>query len=259
MTKRKLVFAANWKMNKSLKDTPVFVQDLSSRLRDLKTAVAYETVIAPQATHLTTLISAAQGKNLFASSQNAGTAKSGAFTGEISPVVLKEIGCDWAILGHSERRHVYQETDALISQRLKAVLAEGLTPILCIGELIGERKANQTFTVVERQLSILKSFAKDELKTLVIAYEPVWAIGTGETATPEQAQEVHAHIRGWLSKELGQELANSMRILYGGSVKAENSETIMAKPDIDGLLVGGASLEAPSFYGVIANGLKGKE
>lgn len=255
---RKLLFAANWKMNKSFASGPTFINELSTQLQSLKSPVSYETVVAPQATHLATMVSAAKGKALAISAQNAGTAKSGAFTGEISPSILKEIGCHWVILGHSERRHVFLETDEMISQRLKAVLEEELTPILCVGELISERKANQTFSVVDRQLSILKSFAKPALKSLVIAYEPVWAIGTGETATPEQAQEVHAHIRGWLSKELGQELANSTRILYGGSVKAENSQTIMAKPDIDGLLVGGASLEVPSFFGVISNGLKGK-
>lgn len=259
MSSRKLVFAANWKMNKSLGETAPFASDLSKSLKDIRTKVSYEVVIAPPATHLTTLIAAVSGTPLEVSSQNAGTAKSGAFTGELSPVVLKEMGCHWVILGHSERRHVYKETDELISQRLKAVLAESLTPIFCVGELISERKANETFKVVDRQLSILKSFSKEELKSLVIAYEPVWAIGTGEVATPEQAEEVHLHIRGWLSSNLGQELGNSLRILYGGSVKADNSRLIMAKPNVDGLLVGGASLEAASFFGVIANGLKGKE
>ncbi len=256
---RKLVFAANWKMNKSLKETAPFAVDLSAKLKDVNSKVAYEVVVAPPATHLTTLVAATNGTKLQVSAQNSGTAKSGAFTGELSPVVLKEIGCNWVILGHSERRHVYKETDQLIQERLKASLAEGLTPIFCVGELITERKANETTKVVDRQLSILKSFSKDELKNLVIAYEPVWAIGTGEVATPEQAEEVHLHIRGWLSSNLGQELGNSLRVLYGGSVKGDNAAAIMAKPNVDGLLVGGASLEANSFFSVIANGLKGKE
>lgn len=256
---RKLVFAANWKMNKAVKETAPFACDLLGKLKDVNSKVGYEVVVAPPATHLTTLIGAAKGTPIQVSAQNCGTAKNGAFTGEISPVVLQEIGCRWVILGHSERRHVYKETDQLIAERLKAALTEKMVPIFCVGELITERKANETTKVVDRQLSVLKSFSKDELKDLVIAYEPVWAIGTGEVATPEQAEEVHLHIRSWLSSNLGQELANSMRILYGGSVKADNASAIMAKPNVDGLLVGGASLEANSFFGVIANGLKGKE
>lgn len=257
MTKRIPVFAANWKMNKAVADVAPYVKGLVDQLSHApaKVGVGFQVVIAPPATHLPALRLVTSGSTIDASAQNCGTAKTGAFTGEVSPVILKELGVKWAITGHSERRHVFKEDDALVFSRTKAALDEGLSVIFCIGEKIEERKANQTFTVIERQLAVLKQLAPAQLSNVAIAYEPVWAIGTGENATPGQAQEVHVHIRDWVNKNLGQNVAQAVRILYGGSVKPENSKDIMAEADVDGLLVGGASLDATSFASVIKNGL----
>lgn len=257
MAKRIPVFAANWKMNKAVADIAPYVKGLADQLSHApaKLGEGFQVVIAPPATHLAALRQMTTTSPFEASSQNCGTAKSGAFTGEISPVVLKELGVKWSITGHSERRHVYKEDDALVYARTKCALDEGLSVIFCVGEKIEERRANQTFTVVERQLAWLKQVPQNQLPQVVIAYEPVWAIGTGENATPGQAEEVHRHIRMWVNKNLGPVTAESVRILYGGSVKAENSKDIMAEADIDGLLVGGASLDATSFASVIKNGL----
>jgi len=244
------IFAANWKMNKSVKETPEFVPRLKAELVSAP-AVPYEVIIAPSATHLSALAGALRGTTWKLSGQNCGQAKSGAYTGETSPVVLKELGCEYVILGHSERRHVYGEKDSLVLARLKAAVEEGLKVILCVGEKLEERKANQTFAVLDTQLAILKGLSLGS--QLVVAYEPVWAIGTGENASPEQAQEAHAYIR----KNLGPAGATTA-ILYGGSVKPDNAAAILGKPDVDGFLVGGASLEPGSFAGVIKNGLQSR-
>lgn len=245
-------------MNKAVAETGEFVSRFKALLADIPGTAgkSYEVVIAPPATHLATLALAVKGTAMEVGGQNCGTARAGAFTGEISPAVLKEVGCSHVILGHSERRHVYKEDDALIAARAKAALDEGLKVIFCVGEVLAERKENKTFQRVETQLSVLldKAFV-NSWPRLVIAYEPVWAIGTGETATPQQAQEVHAFIRKWVSdKGLGKEAA-ALRILYGGSVKPENSGQIMSQPDVDGLLVGGASLDPTAFAGIVKNGL----
>lgn len=254
--KRTPVFAANWKMNKALSDVAPYCAGLRDKLSGTNgLGETYQVVIAPPATHLASMVATTLNSKVEVSAQNSGTAKSGAFTGEISPVTLKELNVGWTILGHSERRHVYKEDDALVIARTKAAFEEGLKVIFCVGEKIEERKAGKTNTVVETQLSVLKQLPPANLKNLVIAYEPVWAIGTGETATPKQAQEVHAFIRSWLARLLGSEVAGQMRILYGGSVKPDNSKEIMAEPDVDGLLVGGASLDPTSFASLIQNGL----
>lgn len=252
-SQRTPIFIANWKMNKSLKDVKAFAPAFNQALSGF--SKSFEVVLAPPAIYLGALTDTLSGTALKASAQNCGTAKSGAFTGEISPVMLKDFGVQWVILGHSERRHVYKEDDALVLARLKAALAEGLNVVLCVGEKIEERKSNQTFQVIEKQLSILKEVPQADYGKILIAYEPVWAIGTGENATPEQAQEVHAFIRKWVSEKCNTAFAASVRVLYGGSVKPENSGQIMVKPDVDGLLVGGASLEPASFAGVVRNGL----
>jgi len=249
-TMRTPIFAANWKMNKSVKETPDFVPALQNALAAAP-QIPYEVLIAPPATHLAVLGTAMRGTTYKLGSQNCGQAKSGAYTGEISPVVLKELGCDFVILGHSERRHVYGETDKLVLARLTAAVAEGLKVILCVGEKLEERKANKTFSVIDTQLAILSGLTLGS--QLVIAYEPVWAIGTGENASPEQAQEVHAYIR----KGLGAAGTNTP-ILYGGSVKPDNAAALLGKPDVDGFLVGGASLEPGTFAGVIKNGLESR-
>ena len=243
------LFAANWKMNKLVKEVTPFFQALQETLKDVKGD--YDVMIAPPATHLT---SVPKGSAFHLGSQNCGTTKFGAFTAEISPVVLKELGCQWVIVGHSERRHIYKEDDGLVLARMKAGLTEGLKVVLCVGETLQERKAGKTSNVVETQLAIL-SKAWDRV---VIAYEPVWAIGTGENATPEQAEEVHSFIRGWVTQRTSANVANELRILYGGSVKPENSQALMAQKNVDGFLVGGASLDPVIFAGVIRNGLKSR-
>ena len=253
------LFVANWKMNKFLSETAAYVPKLADNLADVKKKMGseYEVVLAPPATHLTTLIKAVENTKLRVGAQNCGTAKSGAFTGEISPAVLNEIGCPWVILGHSERRHVYKEDNALVQARLKAAVEEGLNVIFCVGELLQERKAGKTTSVIADQLGILtkNQIPPFAFSRIVVAYEPVWAIGTGENATPEQAEEVHLFIRNWFSEKFTRSEADALRILYGGSVKPENSGDIMAQKDVDGLLVGGASLDPVSFAKVIKNGL----
>jgi triosephosphate isomerase (TIM) len=251
------VYAANWKMNKALAEVEGFVGTLRKRLSELprRAGVDYETVVAPTALHLPLLVKAAAGSPIQPSAQNCGYEKAGAFTGEISPETLKELGCPWVILGHSERRHVFQESDALIAKRLKAALDCGLKVILCVGEKLEARQSGKTLEVVAGQLSLLKDagFA-GRWDQLVLAYEPVWAIGTGETATPAQAQEAHAFIRKWVSG-VAPQAALALRILYGGSANAANSAVLMRETDVDGLLVGGASLDANSFADLIRNGL----
>ena len=253
------LFAANWKMNKAVSEVRPFMLALLEGLHVLsaKAGTHYEVMIAPPATHLMTAREATQNTPIQIGAQNCGHAPSGAFTGEISPVVLKELGCPWVILGHSERRHLYLEDDNRVLGRLQAALKEGLLPILCVGETLPERKAGQTMAVVERQLGILKN-AEFAGKSIVIAYEPVWAIGTGENATPDQAQEVHQFIRNWLKTHFSPAFSEKTRILYGGSVKPENSASLMREPDVDGFLVGGASLDAKSFLGIAENGLKSR-
>ncbi|NDC25316.1 MAG: triose-phosphate isomerase [Proteobacteria bacterium] len=237
-----------------------FIADLNRELELLKGKVAqdFEVVIAPPATHLLPAVDSSKNTAIQIGAQNCGHAKSGAFTGEISPQVLKEIHCEWVILGHSERRHLYLEDDARILGRLKAAWDEQLKVILCVGETLPERKGQRTTQVVERQLQILREASGIPEDRLVVAYEPVWAIGTGENATPDQAQEVHQFIRNWLKSNFSNSASEKTRILYGGSVKPDNSQELMGKPDVDGFLVGGASLEVSSFLGIIKNAFKSR-
>jgi triosephosphate isomerase len=253
------IFAANWKMNKFVRETSEFVDKFKASLSDcpLKAGTDFEVILAPSPTHLAVLGSALEGTPYHLAGQNCGIAKFGAYTGESSPAVMKELGCDWVLAGHSERRHIFKEEDALILSRVRAGLEEGLNVMLCVGEILQDRRSGKTFKTVETQLSILKqNLPAGALERMAIAYEPVWAIGTGENATPQQAQEVHAFIRNWLAEKWNFEESTKIRILYGGSVKPENSAQIMAQKDVDGLLVGGASLDPTVFAGVIKNGLK---
>ncbi len=254
------VFAANWKMNKSLAESGQFIAALISKLGSASADIAtrFELVVAPPYTHLGVLADSAVGTRIQISSQNCGVAKNGAFTGEISPSVLRELGCDWTIIGHSERRHVFKEDDGMLLLRTRAAIEEKLSIIFCIGETLEDRRAGKTMQVLGTQLKLLSQLNPGILTPLVLAYEPVWAIGTGETATPGQAQEVHAFIREWLTKNFSTEVAGSLRILYGGSVKPENAAAIMSQNDVDGLLVGGASLDPEAFSGIVIEGLKGK-
>jgi triosephosphate isomerase (TIM) len=255
------IFVANWKMNKLVRELPEYVTRLKGLLGEgpLTLGIDFEVVIAPSSAHLTALGKCLEGTGLRAGAQNSGAAKFGAYTGEVSPSVIKELGAEWVILGHSERRHVFKEEDLLILSRVRAALEEGLSVLLCVGEVLQDRKAGKTFKTIETQLSILKqALPQGSFQRMMIAYEPVWAIGTGENATPQQAEEVHAFIRNWFSEKCSADEAGRLKILYGGSVKPENSAQIMGQKDVDGLLVGGASLDPVTFASVIRNGLKSR-
>ena len=212
-----------------------------------------EVVIAPVFTALKTVADRLEGSNINVSAQDCAIQNDfGAHTGEIAPVMLKDVGCSHAIIGHSERRQFYGETDETVNKKSHAALSAGLTAIVCVGELLAEREAGNAETVVKTQLlGGLQGLTVSDLERIIIAYEPVWAIGTGKTATPEQAQEMHGFIRSVLAETHGDEAANSIRILYGGSVKPDNIQALMSNADVDGALVGGASLEEESFAKIV--------
>jgi len=246
---RRPIIAGNWKMNNNSAESV----ELVSRLKEMISgAKEVEVVVAPPYTVLSAVATAIKGSTIALSSQNIFWEEKGAFTGEISPAMLKDVGCQYAIIGHSERRQYFGETNETVNKRLKAALGASLTPIVCIGETLEEREADKTLTVIEQQLKEgLAGISSGEMERVVIAYEPVWAIGTGKTATPEQAQEVHQFIRGILAQVFGEGVAEGIRILYGGSVKPDNVDQLMSQKDIDGALVGGASLKADSFARII--------
>jgi triosephosphate isomerase len=240
--------AGNWKMNMT-ESTGV---ELVKALAAAKPAGSVEVAVCPPFVYLAAIHHTIAGSHVKLGAQNVYFEAKGAFTGEISCSMLKDVGCEYVILGHSERRHILNESDKLINAKVKAAIAAGLKPILCVGELLEDRDGGRTEKVIETQLvGGLEGMTADQLKNLVIAYEPVWAIGTGRTATPDQAQEVHQFIRGWLKGKFGNDFAQGVRIQYGGSVKADNAKEIMAKPDVDGALVGGASLKANDFQQII--------
>lgn len=246
---RTKLIAGNWKMYKTPDQTRDFFQAflplVAKHTRD-------EILICPPFVDLQAAIESAKGSNVLVGAQNVHWANEGAFTGEISPVVLLDIGVTHVIIGHSERRQYFGETDDTVNLRLKNALETGLTPIVCVGEVLEEREANLTEDVLRRQCT--RAFHKISTKKagkLVVAYEPVWAIGTGKTATPQLASEAHAVIRGEAAKTFGPEFANQLRILYGGSVKPENAKTLMSEEEIDGALVGGASLDPKSFAAIV--------
>jgi triosephosphate isomerase len=256
---RRPLIAGNWKMNLTLADARRLVERLRAALTE--PAVA-EVAVCPPAVYLMPMAKALDGSSIRLGAQNLYHEPSGAFTGEISAAMLKDAGCTYCILGHSERRHsigparpgggVYGEDDAFINRKVKAALASGLTPILCVGETLVGRETQQTEPVLRRQIEGgLEGLKPADVRALVVAYEPVWAIGTGRNATPEQAQEAQRFIRGLLERMFGAEIAASLRILYGGSVKASNAAALTACDDVDGALVGGASLAAEEFVGII--------
>jgi len=246
---RKTIIAGQWKMYKNLKDG----QDLAVALRrDLYKIENVDIVICPPFTLLAYLADALETSNIGVGGQDLYWQEEGAFTGEVSPTMLKDAGCQYVIIGHSERRQFFGETNETVNKKIKAALKCGLTPIVCVGENLQEREANKTFKVIEDHVNNgLSGISASDVLKLVVAYEPVWAIGTGKTATPEQAQEVHKFIRDLLKKNYSQEVADSVRIQYGGSVKPENIIELMNKPDVDGALVGGASLKADSFSAIV--------
>ena len=247
---RKKIIAGNWKMNKNLSEAIQLVSDLKSKLAG--ETIDAEVVVAPPFIALEAVNSLIKGTNIKLSAQNMHFEDSGAFTGEISADMLKSIGCTYAILGHSERRTIFGENDEMINSKVKQAFNKDLIPILCCGESLEERENDQTFEVVEKQLRVgLSGLSPEQIGRIVIAYEPIWAIGTGKTATPEQAQEVHAEIRKLLADLTDDNISQNVTIQYGGSVKPENSGELLSKPDIDGALVGGACLKAQSFTDII--------
>ncbi len=248
---RKPFAAGNWKMNTNSKTGVALANSLAegaSNVAGKDVTVA----VCPPFVYLQSIVKALHNSNIAVGAQDLYFESDGAFTGEISVAMLKDIGCTYCLCGHSERRHVIGETDEIVNKKVIAAINGGLLPILCVGELLEERKAGKTNEVVTRHIEKgLAGLNNEKVQAVTIAYEPVWAIGTGLTATPEQAQEVHKFIRNLLGKMYGEKIAGEMRILYGGSVKASNTAELMAKPDVDGVLVGGASLKAEDFLGII--------
>ena len=243
------VIAGNWKMYKTAAESCAFVKEFQPLVAGV---AGVEIVLSPPFPSLSAVAALTAGTNVGVASQNVHFAAEGAFTGEVSPGMVKDAGAGYAIIGHSERRQFFAETDENVNRKVKAVLASGLVPIICLGETLPEREAGKTYDVVERQLRAgLSGVAAAEVPAVIVAYEPVWAIGTGKTATPGQAQEVHAFLRRLLKEVFGDPAAAKVRILYGGSVKPENIALLMAQPDIDGALVGGASLKATAFAGIV--------
>jgi len=245
---RRPFVAGNWKMNLNQAEAVKLVRELAEELK----SNAVEVGVCPPFVYLTSVAGAIGDAEIRLGAQDVYFESNGAFTGEISCQMLQDVCCEYVILGHSERRHVIGETDQLIHRKLQAVINSGLKPILCVGETIEQRDAGRTEKVVQEQLAGgLGDLSAAQLGNLVIAYEPVWAIGTGRNATPDQAQDVHRFIRGWLTQKFGPQFAQSVRIQYGGSVKPSNAGELMAQTDIDGALVGGASLKAADFLGII--------
>ncbi|SFN01394.1 triose-phosphate isomerase [Thermodesulforhabdus norvegica] len=255
MVRRKNLIAANWKMHKTVSEAVGFVRELQ---KSVGTFDDREVLIAPPFTALLAVSKELSREDFFLGGQNCHWEEKGAYTGEVSVPMLKDVGCRYVIVGHSERRHIFKEDDEVINKKVRAAVKWGLVPILCVGEMLEEREAGKTFEIVSDQLEKgLKDVDLLDGRSVVIAYEPVWAIGTGRTATPEQAQEVHSFIREKLSGSYGKDIAHSVRILYGGSVKPSNVDDLMKEEDVDGLLVGGASLEVESFRRIIEYQQKG--
>ncbi len=249
MTQRTPFIAGNWKMHRTPKESVALAREMVAKVGSAK---GVEVAIAPTFTALQAVGEALAGSGVKLAAQNVHFEAQGAFTGEISAPMLREVGCAYAIIGHSERRQYFGETDEVVAKRARAAIAQGLGAIVCVGELLAEREAGKTLEVIERQLrGGLSGMSADEAKNLVIAYEPVWAIGTGKVATPAQAQEVHAAIRKLLSALFGGDRAATIPIQYGGSVKGSNAAELLGQPDIDGALVGGASLDPADFSRIV--------
>lgn len=249
MSERTPLIAGNWKMYKTCGESVKSAQQLKSLVDGID---GVDIMIAPTFTALHPVFNAIKGSRVNLGGQNLHWETEGAFTGEISGDMLKSAGCSYVIIGHSERRQYFGETDETVNKKLKSALSCGLKPVFCIGESETERDSNLTFSVLDKQVQAgLKGFVSDDLKDLVLAYEPIWAIGTGKTATSDQAQEVHTFLRASIAKLYDDSLAQSMRILYGGSVKPGNIAELMSMPDIDGALVGGASLDPKTFSQIV--------
>jgi triosephosphate isomerase len=246
---RRPVIAGNWKMYKTQAEARAYFSVFAPLVQG---STHCDIIVAPPFTALAASVEAVKGTMISIAAQNMHGKPEGAFTGEVSAAMLVEVGCRGVIIAHSERRQFFGETDETANIKVKAALAAGLTPILCVGELLAQREAGKTEEVLERQFSGgVAALTGAEFSRIILAYEPVWAIGTGRTATPEHAESVHGAIRGVLLERYGRERASAVRIIYGGSVNAENVDTLCSKPDIDGALVGGASLKADSFARIV--------
>ena len=247
---RRKVIAGNWKMNSDLKETQNLLSKLSSGLS--MDNLNCDVIVCPPFTSLAEAYSLLKDTKIKIGAQNMYFEASGAFTGEISANMLKSIGCEYVILGHSERRAIFSESDDLINKKIKKAIESGLKPIFCVGELLEERESGITEKIIEKQIkSGLDGRSSEEMSKIIIAYEPVWAIGTGKTASPAQAQEVHQFIRSLIDEKYGASISSNIIIQYGGSVNANNASELLFQKDIDGALVGGASLKADSFIGII--------
>lgn len=249
MSKRKPFIAGNWKMYKTSLEAAETARKL---VRILQGVNHVDIMIAPPFTALASVYEVVKDSPVMIGAQNLFWEKEGAYTGEISPVMIASAGCRYVIIGHSERRQFFGETDLSVNKKIRAAINNSLAPVFCIGETEKERDGKDTFNILDKQLKMgLEGFSPDDLKHIILAYEPVWAIGTGKTATSAQAQEVHLFLRNLIENLFGKKIAESVRILYGGSVKPENIGELMSMPDIDGALVGGASLDAEKFAGII--------
>jgi triosephosphate isomerase len=248
--------AANWKMYKTAHEAVAYVREFGSLVKDLG---GVEIVVAAPFTAIAAAAEAARNTNIAVSAQDVYFEREGAFTGQISAAMIKDAGAECVIVGHSERRRLFGDTDEWVNRKLRAAIGAGLTPIACIGETLAEREGGQTLAVLDRQIKAgFDGVTGDQIADLVIAYEPVWAIGTGKNATPAEAGEAHAHIRGRLRGWFGAKAADSCRILYGGSVKPDNIQDLIALPDVDGALVGGASLDVKSFFEIVSRAASGR-
>ena len=251
--KRPLI-AANWKMYKTISEALTIINSIKAGVHR---ATECEIVVCPPFTALAAVGQALKESFMELGAQDMYPETEGAYTGEISPLMLKDVGCRYVILGHSERRNYFHETDELINRKVKTALKYSLVPLVCIGETLEEREARKAFEAVKSQFDgSLKDLTVEDIQHTVIAYEPVWAIGTGRTATPEQAEQMHSYIRRLLHEKYGEEAASRILILYGGSVKPDNMSALMQKPNVDGALVGGASLKAESFIQIVVNAVQ---
>lgn len=254
---RKMIIAGNWKMNNTIEESLKLVGAIKEKSGDI---FKVEVIVAPPFTTIKQVFDTLGQTSIQVAGQNVFWEESGEFTGEVSGKMLKEAGCKWAIVGHSERRQYFGETDETVGKRLKAALISGLKVIMCVGETLEQREAQKTFDVLDRQVAGgLKGVEKSGLSRIALAYEPVWAIGTGKTATSDQADEAHAHIRRKLAALYDEEAAQAMRILYGGSVKPDNAKELLSRENVDGALVGGASLKARDFTAIISAGIEALE
>ncbi|MFC2138429.1 triose-phosphate isomerase [Bacteroidota bacterium] len=248
---RKQIVAGNWKMNTTLQEGIELAKSVNNLVANTDIG-DIGVVLAPPFTHITEIVKAVDTNKIGVSSQNCASEAKGAYTGEVSAEMIKSTGAQYAIIGHSERRTYYKESNEILNKKVKLALDNDLIPIFCIGELLDERKSGRHFNVVKTQLDEgVFDLTSEEFSKIVIAYEPVWAIGTGEVATPEQAQEIHKYIRVLIAEKYGQSIADDTTILYGGSCKPSNAKELFENPDVDGGLIGGASLKADDFLGII--------